>query len=313
MIKKTTSYLENAFLGRTDRWMYWLVFISLFGFFGLNLLASFLIDSQELIKNQIAIKGEIYFLTESLFFFAIFLVALLLWVRYVHQLSLVKFTTTRKKIDWKRFFFSFFLWGGITTLMVLIDYFLSPQDYQWNFQLKPFLLLALVAILLVPLQTSFEEYFFRGYLMQGIGVMVKNRWLPLIVSSVLFGLVHLGNPEIGKIGYIILIYYIGTGFLLGIMTLMDEGLELALGFHAANNLFTALLVTANWTAFQTPSVLKDISTPQVLTDVFIPILFLYPILLFIFAKKYQWKHWKTKLLGKLKPLNQTENNDTNVR
>ena len=42
---------------------------------------------------------------------------------------------------------------------------------------------------------------------------------------------------------------------------MDEGLELALGFHAANNLFTALLVTADWTAFQTHSVLKDMSDP----------------------------------------------------
>jgi hypothetical protein len=31
------------------------------------------------------------------------------------------------------------------------------------------------------------------------------------------------------------VYYIGTGLFLGI-TLMDEGMELALGFHAANNL-----------------------------------------------------------------------------
>jgi hypothetical protein len=31
------------------------------------------------------------------------------------------------------------------------------------------------------------------------------------------------------------VYYIGTGLFLGILTLMDE-MELALGFHAANNL-----------------------------------------------------------------------------
>ena len=37
---------------------------------------------------------------------------------------------------------------------------------------------------------------------------------------------------------------------------MDEGLELALGFHAANNLCGALLLTADWTAFQTNSILK---------------------------------------------------------
>ena len=43
---------------------------------------------------------------------------------------------------------------------------------------------------------------------------------------------------------------------------MDEGIELALGFHAANNLFTALLVTSSWTAFQTESILIDISEPS---------------------------------------------------
>jgi len=67
---------------------------------------------------------------------------------------------------------------------------------------------------------------------------------------------------IEKLGPMIMVYYIGTGLMLGIMTLMDDGLELALGFHAANNLFTALLVTADWTAFQTHSILKDMSDPD---------------------------------------------------
>ena len=45
------------------------------------------------------------------------------------------------------------------------------------------------------------------------------------------------NPEIEKIGDIALVFYIGTGFLFGITTLMDEGTELALGMHAVNNIF----------------------------------------------------------------------------
>jgi hypothetical protein len=43
---------------------------------------------------------------------------------------------------------------------------------------------------------------------------------------------------------------------------MDEGMELALGFHAANNLVGALLVTSDWSAFQTHSIFKDISEPK---------------------------------------------------
>jgi membrane protease YdiL (CAAX protease family) len=208
-------------------------------------------------------------------------------------------TTSRKRVDWKRVFFAFSLWGVITTLFVLIDYNVAPEDYVLNFQLEPFLYLVLIGVLLIPLQTRFEEYFFRGYLMQGIGIAVKNRWLPLIVTSLVFGLLHIANPEVEKLGYGILVYYIGTGFFLGIITLMDEGLELALGFHAANNLITALLVTANWTAFQTDSILIDVSIPALGADVYLPVFVIFPILIVIFSKKYAWTNWKEKLTGKI--------------
>jgi hypothetical protein len=80
---------------------------------------------------------------------------------------------------------------------------------------------------------------------------------------------------------------------------MDEGLELALGFHAANNLIGALLLTADWTAFQTNSIYKDVSEPTLGFDVLIPVLVVYPILLLIFSKKYGWKNWKGKLFGRV--------------
>jgi hypothetical protein len=183
--------------------------------------------------------------------------------------------------------------------MVGLDIFLSPENYEWNFNLQTFLILLIISVVLIPLQTSFEEYFFRGYLMQGIGLGSKTRWLPLVITSVIFGLMHIFNPEVEKLGYGIMVYYIGTGFFLGILALMDEGLELAIGFHAANNLITALLVTANWTAFQTESIYVDISEPELGWDVFIPVLVIYPILLYIFSRKYKWTNWKEKLTGKI--------------
>ena len=231
--------------------------------------------------------------------FAVGLLGLFVVVKYFHKQSLISLTTSRKKIDWKRFWLIFFVWGIISSSIVLVDYFNSPADYVLNFKLVPFLILCVVAIIFVPLQTSFEEYLFRGYLMQGIGVIAKNRWVPLIITSVVFGSLHLANPEVEKLGYVIMIYYIGTGLFLGILTLMDEGMELALGFHAANNLFTALLVTADWTAFQTHSILKDISDPSemALSEIFIPVFVVFPILLFILSKIYKWTNWKEKLLG----------------
>ncbi|MCR9182307.1 MAG: CPBP family intramembrane metalloprotease [Flavobacteriaceae bacterium] len=231
--------------------------------------------------------------------FAVGLAALLFVIKYLHKQPLIEATTTRKKIDWNRFFVGFGLVAITTIVLTAIDYNLNPQDYEVQFQLWPFLILALVVIIFIPLQTSMEEYLFRGYLMQGIGVLAKNRWLPLILTSVLFGALHLANPEVEKLGNIIMVYYIGTGFLLGIMTLMDEGLELALGFHAGNNMIAALLVTADWTVFSTNSILKDISEPAVGIDIVIPVLILYPIYLLILARKYKWKNWSEKLFGRV--------------
>lgn len=222
---------------------------------------------------------------------------LLLWVKFIHGQSITSLTTSRKKIDWKRVFFSFSVWGSFTVITTLILYWLSPESFVFNFEPDKFYPFLLLAILLIPLQTSFEEYFFRAYLMQGIGVVTKSRLIPLLITSVTFGLMHIANPEVGKLGMIIMVYYIGTGFFLGIITLMDEGLELALGFHAANNLIGALLVTADWTAFQTHSILKDVSEPSAGFDVLFPVLVIFPILLLIFGKKYKWTNWKDKLTG----------------
>lgn len=235
--------------------------------------------------------------------FAVGLGGLFLVVKFLHQQSIKHLTTSRPKIDWKRFWFIFILWGIVSSSFVLIDYFFisEPGDYVLNFKPIPFIILCVIAIIMVPLQTSFEEYLFRGYLMQGIGVIVKNKWFPLVITSVVFGLLHIANPEVEKLGYVIMIYYVGTGLLLGIITLMDEGLELALGFHAANNLFTALLVTADWTAFQTHSILKDMSDPEPipLGEIFVPVFVIFPIILFILSKKYKWTNWKDKLIGQV--------------
>ncbi|MNF02422.1 hypothetical protein D3C80_2015630 [compost metagenome] len=58
-------------------------------------------------------------------------------------------------------------------------------------------------------------------------------------------------------------------------------------------------MTADWTAFQTHSIFKDVSEPTAGFDVILPVFVIFPILLFVFAKKYKWTNWKQKLTGKL--------------
>jgi len=264
-----------------------------------NFLMSDGVDTNEVIQQTIKMIGVNLTFVALVGPLAFGLLIVLFWVKFVQGQSITSLTTSRQKIDWKRIFFSFFLWGSITTLMILGLYFTQPENFVWNFNPEKFFIFLVLAVVLVPMQTSFEEYLFRGHMMQGIGLATNSRLIPLIITSVLFGLMHIANPEVGKIGYIIMIYYIGTGFFLGIMTLMDEGLELALGFHAANNLVGALLLTADWTAFQTNSILKDLSEPSAGFDVLTPVFVIFPILLLIFSKVYGWNNWKEKLTGKL--------------
>lgn len=220
-------------------------------------------------------------------------------VRFLHNQTMRSVTTARPKVDWSRVFFSFSLWSVFTIVSTLLFYYSSPDDFVLNFKPVPFAILVVIGVLLIPIQTSTEEYVFRGYLMQGFANLAKNKWFPLLMTSLIFGGVHFWNPEVSKLGNIIFIYYIGTGLFLGVLTLMDEGMELALGFHAANNLVGALLVTSDWSAFQTHSIFKDVSDPQAGFDVILPVVVIYPILLYIFSSKYNWTDWKGKLTGKI--------------
>lgn len=305
-------YIEQGYKGLSENWRYLIgVILVFFGWQvlgGLPLIAALVAKSGSMsilltsggdlgiLSNTL---GENSFLFYMLLSFAIGLVFLFLIVKFLHKQSITALTTSRKKTDWSRVLFAFGLWAVVTMLFIFLDMYFAPENYEYNFKLEPFLILLVIAVIMIPLQTSMEEYFIRGYLMQGLGIATKNRWFPLVFTSLLFGLLHVFNPEVEKIGYGILVHYIGTGFFLGIITLMDEGLELALGFHAANNLTAALLVTADWTAFQTNSIYRDISDPVLGWDILIPVLVVFPILLFIFSKRYGWKDWKQKLTGKV--------------
>ncbi len=305
-------FIEEGFKGLHDGWRYVLGTIIIFfawQFIGaiplMGALVYKMIDTGDFptdITAMVEMFGSNLFLLLMLFSFAVGLLAVALTAKMLHRQSMTSLTTSRPRIDWKRIGFAFVLWAIISTVFIFLDIYLSPDDYEFNFNVKPFMILLVIAVLFIPLQTSFEEYYMRAYLMQGIGIMSGRKWVPLLITSLIFGLLHIFNPEVDKLGYGIMVFYMGTGLFLGIMTLMDDGIELALGFHAANNLTAAILVTADWTAFQTHSLYRDIAEPGLGWDVFLPVLVIYPLLLIIFAKRFGWKNWKERLIGEVVPV-----------
>lgn len=294
-------YIEQLKKIKINDILYSLGIISILTFFGINIIATLLgdIDTNEILKQSIENYGKNVTFLNLVLPFAILFLGLLIWVKFVLKQPLLSLTTSRLKIDWKRFWFMFFLWGGFLALVTLVNYIVYPEDFIFQFKIENFLPFLIIALIFIPLQTSFEEYFFRGYFFQYLGFKTNSKIIPLVFTSVIFGLLHLSNPEVNAMGGILMIFYIGTGFLLGMFVLMDDGLELSLGFHAANNLIGALLVTSTTSVFQTDSILIDISSQTNIYPILLQVFCVYPFLLLICAKKYKWFNWNKKLLGKL--------------
>jgi membrane protease YdiL (CAAX protease family) len=297
-------FIEQAYKGNNEWWRVLVTSLMASGIFILNFIA-FLILPKETIESSYEMMKSMpksLSLIMNLAPFLVLLALLFTLVYTLHQRNILSLTTSRKSVDFKRILFSFGLIVVLTLVPFAISYFFDNSDIVWNFHPVKFLILFVISIVLFPFQIGFEEYLFRGYLMQQIGIVAKNRWMPLLITSVFFGLFHSANPEVAEMGFGVMFFYIGTGFLLGIMTLMDEGMELSLGFHLGNNLMAALLITSDYSALQTDAVFRmsgKENSADTLNEMIISMLIIYPIIIVLLAKKYKWNNWKEKLTGKI--------------
>lgn len=193
-----------------------------------------------------------------------FLVATLLAVRLIHARALKTLITAAPKIRWRRMLASAGVWMVIAALLSTVEAILYPGRYVLTFQPVTLLIFAIFALIFVPIQTSAEELFFRGYLLQWMGLRLKNKWLLALLNGVLFFLPHAANPEMANGSILIGLGYFAMGFFLALITLQDNGMELALGMHAANNLFASLFANYEVTSLPSPSLF----TVQILDPVY---------------------------------------------
>ena len=217
---------------------------------------------------------------------------LFLWLalKFVQKKPLSSIITGFEKIRWNRYFFSFGIWAVLILVLTLVSYLTSPEEIELRFDAGNFAILLVVAIIFIPIQTATEELIFRGYLMQGFGLAFKNGIMPLIITSVLFGLMHASNPEAKAHGLLIMMpYYIFFGAFLGVLTLLDEGTELAMGIHCANNLMSSLLVCSKNSVLQTDAIFYTSSENP--GGEFITWIVMASICFFILFKKYKLSNW----------------------
>lgn len=300
--------IKGYITGKNDFWMYLLgIFAAFLGYVTFQMIMMLPLlsaaKSHGISMSQIMSNPNILFNPDAIGMNRSLLLALLMgmfvftllffWIatRFFQHKSLSSILTGFEKIRWKRYFFSFTVWGVLLIGLTLVSYFMNPEELELRFNPLNFAVLCIVAIVFVPIQTATEEIIFRGYLMQGFALLFKNGLAALIITSVLFGLMHASNPEAKAHGLLIMMpYYILFGAFLGMLTLLDEGAELSMGIHFANNLFSSLLISSKNSVLQTDSVFyTSVEDPG---SEFITWFIMAAICFFILFKKYKLNNWK---------------------
>lgn len=264
------TFLDNASEGSNSWWKYLLtvlmslvggslvagiimgillVVLSIFSSGGIANIYDFITSALSSPFSLVIMVGISY--TLSYLFFYICL-------RFIHHKHLLKVINTVSGVRWKLLFKGLILWALILFIFSLPDLIINPGSYQITYNSGNFLILLVICLLVFPLQASFEEILFRGYLMQGFSLISKKPWIPLLITSLLFGIVHFFNGTSLTSDLSIVASTFVVGMMLGILALADNGIESAMGVHIANNLYVALFFNSTDSGLQgLPSVVTS--------------------------------------------------------
>jgi uncharacterized protein len=267
------NHLESTFAGKNSFWRYIVMFAAVLivsnTIGAVPLLISTLIKSitnpavfSRLAANPndfsvIGLNPDASFVV-MLFPFIAGLIAFILLVKPLNNRTLKMTINGTGSIRWDRFFISGSVWLILSSIYLFFYLKLDPANFTINNKSSSLIILSIVSVLFIPFQAAFEEILFRGYLMQGFAALIKNRWFPLIMTSFLFGLMHAFNPEIKEFGFFTMMpQYMAFGMIFGIITILDDGIEAAMGAHTANNIFLCIMVTNRSSALQTHAVYEQ--------------------------------------------------------
>jgi len=193
-----------------------------------------------LINAWVLPPSETAFYFELLLTFIPFFIAIPLIQRIWHSRPIKALLTSASNFRWDYFWRTFFIIFIFYSLTSFIEYLIVPQEYeglQFNADMKVYLSLLLITLVLVPFQAASEEFLCRGYLNQALIKYLGSPWLVFVTTSAGFAVLHMGNPEAqGQMApYLASIFFFGLAMC--VLLYFEGGIESAIGAHIANNIF----------------------------------------------------------------------------
>jgi len=259
---------------------------------------------KEIINDPEAISGitaanydfGTYGLEMNLFPFIIGLLALWLFMKPLHQRSIQTVVNGGKKFRWNQFFTSYLVWIVLSAVYLVVSMQVFPGNFTLNNLSVTLIHVVIVSLLMIPFQAGFEEVLLRGYFMQGFAMATRKRWIAVVITAVIFALMHGFNPEVKAYGFMTAMpQYIVFGLVFGIMTILSDGTETSIGAHAANNAFLCIMVTNKDSALQTPAVFEQITVYPWAEFGFMVVMSGIALLILSKLQKWDWSLLKSKV------------------
>ena len=309
----TNPFLNNVKEGENNWWRYlltifssWIVSNIIAVTFFMFIVVFYFVFSGNLNLNAVLNTITNYESNPTLFFLLIFLsfaistIILLIFVKFIHKRNLMSLVNTSKgkeisgktiswfkRIRWNRIVKGGLLWLIFLSISQIIIYFYSPNSFIINFNIEAVSMMILLCILAIPIQITFEELFFRGYLNQGISSKIKNPIIVILIGSLIFSLGHIFN---GGDNIIFMIQNVSITFMIGIIlsvfTLVDNGIELAIGIHLVNNLFAFIVSSSEGSIGNINPIIQTIGLDPVIDLLFSAVfLIIFAFILFLYKKE----------------------------
>jgi membrane protease YdiL (CAAX protease family) len=158
---------------------------------------------------------------------AVLIPVTLLLVRFVHRRNGAWLASVQPGMRWR-----YLLCGVVAAALVMngIYWLTSGAEFSYNPE-KNLGLWLVVIFITTPFQAAAEEYFFRGYLTQVLGSLIKWPWVSVILSALLFGAAHGFGQSLP-----LFVTRVAFALLMGALVIMTGGLEAAIAAHVVNNL-----------------------------------------------------------------------------
>jgi membrane protease YdiL (CAAX protease family) len=184
------KHLSSAFLGQNQWWKY--VLLPIIAIIAGNIVAMIpmiIIVAIKAVQSGIDFTenpGALGDLTQlglsqnlilaiQLVVFAASLILFLVLFQPFHKRNFKELVNGTGTVRWNRFFFSAFIWSVLMVAYLGVIYFTSPDNFEFHFNASAFIPLVVVALLLFPFQTTFEEVVFRWLPGSGFWHLVKEQ------------------------------------------------------------------------------------------------------------------------------------------